>query len=76
MEVHDAAPEALHPEELEPGAEPAGAEPHVSLVDWLEAEPDELRARYPRLYVPRHDGRYLQRNARVALENLALDAEP
>ncbi len=55
---------------------PDGAEPHVSLVDWLEADADELRARYARLYVPRHDGRYLKRNALVALENLALDAEP
>ncbi|HVN59668.1 MAG TPA: tRNA epoxyqueuosine(34) reductase QueG [Gaiellaceae bacterium] len=49
---------------------PDGAEPHVSLVEWLEAEPDELRARYPRLYVPRHDGRFLQRNAVVALGNV------
>jgi len=55
---------------------PPDAEPHVSLVDWLDADPTELRARYQRLYVPRHDGRYLQRNARVALENLALHAEP
>ena len=55
---------------------PADAEPHVSLVEWLDADPTELRARYQRLYVPRHDGRYLQRNARVALENLALHAEP
>ncbi len=49
---------------------PVGAEPHVSLVDWLEADAADLRARYPRLYVPRHDGSYLQRNARVALENV------
>jgi epoxyqueuosine reductase len=48
---------------------PAGAEPHVSLVDWLAADPSELRARYRRLYVPRHDGRLLQRNALVALGN-------
>jgi epoxyqueuosine reductase len=48
---------------------PAGAEPHVSLVDWLAAEPAELRARYARLYVPRNDGRLLQRNALVALGN-------
>jgi epoxyqueuosine reductase len=48
---------------------PAGAEPTVSLVDWLAADPDQLRARYRRLYVPRNDGRYLQRNARVALAN-------
>jgi len=45
------------------------AEPVVSLVDWLESDPDELSRRYDRLYVPRNDGRYLQRNARVALEN-------
>ncbi len=55
---------------------PADAEPHVSLVEWLEADAAELRARYPRLYVPRQDGSYLQRNALVALGNLALDAEP
>jgi epoxyqueuosine reductase len=48
---------------------PAGAEPHVDLVAWLEADPDELRGRYARLYVPRNDGRFLQRNARIALEN-------
>jgi epoxyqueuosine reductase len=48
---------------------PDGAEPTVSLVEWLEAEPAELRARYERLYVPRNDGRYLQRNALVALGN-------
>jgi epoxyqueuosine reductase len=48
---------------------PAGAEPTVSLVDWLAADPDELRARYGRLFVPRNDGRYLQRNARIALAN-------
>ena len=48
---------------------PADAEPHVSLVDWLESEPVALRQRYARLYVPRNDGRFLQRNARVALGN-------
>ena len=57
------------------------AEPVVSLVDWLEAEPDELRRRYDRLYVPRNDPRYLRRNALVALgnsgrEDLAPLAEP
>jgi epoxyqueuosine reductase len=52
-------------------AEPlrADAEPHVSLVDWLEAEEDELAERYDRLYVPRNDGRYLRRNALVAAGN-------
>ncbi len=52
-------------------AEPAeeNAEPHVSLVDWLEAEDIELRIRYERLFVPRNDPRYLRRNALVALGN-------
>jgi epoxyqueuosine reductase len=48
---------------------PADAEPHVSLVDWLESEEDELAERYDRLYVPRNDGRYLRRNALVAAGN-------
>ena len=48
---------------------PAGAEPHVSLVDWLEAGDDELAERYDRLFVPRNNPRYLRRNALVALGN-------
>jgi epoxyqueuosine reductase len=48
---------------------PAGAEPHVSLVEWLELADDELRARYERLYFPRKDPRYLRRNALVAVGN-------
>jgi epoxyqueuosine reductase len=48
---------------------PADAEPHVSLVDWLQAGDEELRARYDRLFVPRNDPRYLRRNALVALGN-------
>ena len=47
----------------------ANAEPHVDLVDWLDSDPSELRRRYARLYVPRNDGRFLQRNARIALAN-------
>jgi epoxyqueuosine reductase len=47
-----------------------GAEPHVSLRDWLGEEPQRLRARYDRLYVPRNDGRWLQRNALVAAGNV------
>jgi epoxyqueuosine reductase len=50
-------------------APPAGAEPHVSLVEWLESGDDELRERYERLYFPRKDPRYLRRNALVALGN-------
>jgi epoxyqueuosine reductase len=45
------------------------AEPHVSLVDWLDAETADLRVRYERLFVPRNDPRYLRRNALVALGN-------
>jgi epoxyqueuosine reductase len=48
---------------------PAAAEPHVSLVEWLELSDDELRTRYERLYFPRKDPRYLRRNALVALGN-------
>jgi len=48
---------------------PEGAEPHVSLVDWLEASDEELARRYDRLFVPRNDPRYLRRNALVALGN-------
>jgi epoxyqueuosine reductase len=48
---------------------PEGAEPHVSLVEWLAASDEELRRRYDRLYVPRNDPRYLRRNALVALGN-------
>ncbi len=47
----------------------------VSLVDWLEADDTELAARYDRLYVPRNDGRYLKRNALVALGNVGTSGE-
>jgi epoxyqueuosine reductase len=56
----------------------AGEEPgeaHVSLVEWLTLPPDELRARYERLYVPRNDGRWLQRNALVAAGNSGVGPE-
>jgi epoxyqueuosine reductase len=48
---------------------PEGAEPNVSLLDWLRADGEELTRRYDRLYVPRNDPRYLRRNALVALGN-------
>jgi epoxyqueuosine reductase len=48
---------------------PAEAEPVVSLLEWLEAPEEELRARYDRLYFPRNDARYLRRNALVAAGN-------
>jgi epoxyqueuosine reductase len=49
---------------------PADAEANLSLVDWLEREADDLAAEYRRLFVPRKDGRYLKRNALVALGNV------
>ncbi len=55
-------------------APPKGAEPHVSLADWLQAGDEELASRYDRLFVPRNDPRYLRRNALVALGNAGGDA--
>jgi epoxyqueuosine reductase len=49
---------------------PDGAEPHVSLVDWLREDADALRRRYTRLYVPQNDGRWLRRNALVTAGNV------
>ncbi len=54
---------------------PEDATPHVSLVDWLRSEPDELRRRFARLYVPRNDGHRLQLNALVAAGNVGGDGE-
>ena len=54
---------------------PPGAEPAVSLLDWLEADGDELVARYDRLYVPRNDPRWLRRNALVAAGNVGGERE-
>jgi epoxyqueuosine reductase len=54
---------------------PPEATPHVSLVDWLRSDPDELRRRFARLYVPRNDGHCLQLNALVAAGNVGGDAE-
>jgi epoxyqueuosine reductase len=53
----------------------ARGEPHVSLVEWLTADADELRRRYDRLYVPRNDGRWLRRNALVAAGNVGGERE-
>ncbi|HJQ73884.1 MAG TPA: tRNA epoxyqueuosine(34) reductase QueG [Gaiellaceae bacterium] len=54
---------------------PEGATSHVSLVDWLRSDPDELRSRFARLYVPRNDGRRLRLNALVAAGNVGGDGE-
>jgi epoxyqueuosine reductase len=48
---------------------PPDATPHVSLVEWLQSDATELRREFERLYVPRNDGRFLQRNARIAEAN-------
>jgi epoxyqueuosine reductase len=56
------------------GDEPRG-EPFVSLVDWLEAEDEDLRTRYDRLYFPRNDPRFLRRNALVAAANVGGEEE-
>jgi epoxyqueuosine reductase len=53
----------------------SGAEAFVGLVDWLEAEDDELRSRYDRLYFPRNDVRFLRRNALVAAGNVGTERE-
>jgi epoxyqueuosine reductase len=42
---------------------------HVDLVHWLEEDGREVVDAYQRLYVPRNEPRYLQRNAAVALGN-------
>jgi epoxyqueuosine reductase len=54
---------------------PDDATPHVSLVDWLQRDPDELRSGFERLYVPRNDGRRLRLNALVAAGNVGGDGE-
>ena len=54
---------------------PVGATPHVSLVEWLRSDPEALRSRFARLYVPRNDGRRLRLNALVAAGNVGGDAE-
>jgi epoxyqueuosine reductase len=54
---------------------PEDATPHVSLVDWLRSDPDKLRSRFARLYVPRNDGRRLRLNALVAAGNVGGDGE-
>jgi len=46
-----------------------GANGHVDLVGWLEDDGRSVVDRFDRLYVPRNDARWLQRNALVALGN-------
>ena len=51
-------------------APPADAEPTVSLRAWLEGDAADLRVRYERLYFPRNDARFLQRNAILVAGNV------
>jgi epoxyqueuosine reductase len=53
------------------GATPsADSTPTVSLREWLERDGEELVAHFDRLYVPRKDPRWLNRNALVAAGNV------
>ena len=52
---------------------PASAEGHVDLVEWLEGDGRAVVDRFERLYVPRNDPRWLQRNALVAFGNIGTD---
>jgi epoxyqueuosine reductase len=49
------------------------ADGHVDLVAWLEADGRAVVDDYERLYVPRNDPRWLQRNALIALGNTGGD---
>ena len=51
-------------------AQTPDADPHPSLVEWLQRDGAELRTSYERLYVPHNDARFLRRNALVALGNV------
>ena len=48
---------------------PEDAVPNVSLVDWLARDGADLVTELDRLYVPRNDPRWLQRNALYAVGN-------
>lgn len=52
---------------------PPDATPAIALRDWLERDRDDLVAEFERLYVPRKDPRWLQRNALVAAGNVGDD---
>jgi epoxyqueuosine reductase len=53
-------------------AVPRGAQPTVSLVDWLSRDGEGLARELDRLFVPRNDPRWLRRNALVALGNVGM----
>ena len=51
-------------------AQPSDVKATVRLADWLADDADALVSEFDRLYVPRNDGRWLQRNALVAAGNV------
>jgi epoxyqueuosine reductase len=53
---------------------PDDAQPTVSLREWLERDGQDLVAELDRLYVPRKDPRWLQRNALIAAGNVGSEA--
>ena len=56
--------------------ERAGAARRTSpCVEWLRRRRGDLRRHYDRLFVPRNDGRWLQRNALVAAGNVGGELE-
>jgi epoxyqueuosine reductase len=54
---------------------PEDATPAVSLVDWLERDGSQLVAEFDRLYVPKNDPRWLQRNALIVLGNSTVQGD-
>jgi epoxyqueuosine reductase len=56
------------------GSEPTDARGTVRLADWLARDGAELVAEFDRLYVPRNDGRWLQRNALIVAGNAGTTA--
>jgi epoxyqueuosine reductase len=54
---------------------PEGAQPAVSLLDWLMCDGEQLVLELDRLFVPRNDPRWLRRNALVVLGNVGEDGD-
>jgi epoxyqueuosine reductase len=49
---------------------PSDATPVVSLREWLRRDAEDLVEEFQRLYLPRNDSRWLQRNALIAAGNV------
>jgi epoxyqueuosine reductase len=59
-----------------PPAPSAADEPFVALLEVLGSPDEELLDRFGRWYIPRRQGRYIRRNALVALGNTADGGDP